>query len=64
MKTKTKKAAAKRFRITKNRKIMRRRQMNGHLKANKSKSAKNRYHTPAQVSKADKRNMERLMPYN
>ena len=63
-KAKTKKAAAKRFRITKNGKIMRWRQMAGHLKAAKSKSAKNRYKNQAQISKADKRNIERLMPYN
>ena len=64
MKQKTKKAAAKRFRITKRGKILRGRQMNGHLKAAKSKSARNRYKTPAQVSKVDKRNIARLMPYN
>ena len=38
--------------------------MAGHLKAAKSKSAKTRYRQPAQVAKADKRNIERLMPYN
>ncbi|MDP2632510.1 MAG: 50S ribosomal protein L35 [Candidatus Curtissbacteria bacterium] len=64
MKTKTKKAAAKRFKITKRGKILRGRQMGGHLKANKSKSAKTRYKSPAQVAKVDKRNIERLMPYN
>ena len=64
MKQKSKKAASKRFKITKRGKILRGRQMAGHLKANKSKSAKTRYKTSAQISKADKRNIERLMPYS
>lgn len=64
MKTKTKKAATKRFRITKRGKILRGRQMGGHLKAAKTRTAKNRYKSPAQVAKADKRNIDRLMPYN
>jgi len=63
-KTKTKKAAAKRFRITPTGKIIRGRQMAGHLKAAKSKSAKNRYRRPAQVSKPEKKIIERLLPYN
>ncbi|OGD88116.1 50S ribosomal protein L35 [Candidatus Curtissbacteria bacterium RIFCSPHIGHO2_01_FULL_41_11] len=64
MKAKTKKAAIKRFRITKKGKILRQRQMAGHLKANKTRSAKNRYKSPAQIAKADLKNIERLMPYN
>ena len=38
--------------------------MAGHLKAAKSKSAKNRYKTMAYVAKVEKRNIERLMPYD
>ena len=64
MKQKTKKAAAKRFRITARGKIIRRRQMAGHLKAAKSKTARDRYRRPAQVSKPEAKNIERLMPYN
>lgn len=64
MKVKTKKAAAKRFRITVAGKILRRRQMAGHLKAAKTKSAITRYKQVAYVSKAEKRNIERLLPYN
>lgn len=64
MKAKTKKAAAKRFRITASGKILRRRQMAGHLKAAKTKSAKTRYKQVAYVSKAEKKIVERLIPYN
>lgn len=64
MKQKTKKAAAKRFKITKKGKILRQRQMAGHLKASKSKTAKNRYKKQAFVSKVEKKNIERLLPYD
>ncbi len=64
MKQKTKKAAFKRFKITKKGKILRARQMAGHLKASKSRTAKNRYKRIAFVSKPEKRNVERLLPYN
>lgn len=63
-KTKTKKAAAKRFRITTKGKIMRYRQMAGHLKAAKSRTAKDRYKRLALVSKPEAKNIERLLPYN
>ncbi|EKD58043.1 MAG: hypothetical protein ACD_57C00042G0008 [uncultured bacterium] len=64
MKQKTKKAAAKRFKITPKGKILRGRQMAGHLKMAKTKSAKTRYKRKAFVSKPEKRRIERLMPYN
>ena len=64
MKQKSKKAAQKRFRITPSGKIMRGRQMAGHLKANKSKTARNRYKTQAQVSNVEVKTIEKLMPYN
>lgn len=64
MKQKTKKAAVKRFKITKRGKILRERQMAGHLKASKSRTAKNRYKKQAFVSKVEKKNIARLMPYN
>ena len=63
-KLKTKKAAAKRFRKTISGKILRRRQMAGHLKLAKSKSAKTRYKQTAYVSKVEKKRIERLIPYN
>jgi len=63
MKQKTKKAAAKRFKITKKGKIIRMRQMAGHLKLNKSKSAKSRYKRIGFVSKPEKKKIEGLLPY-
>jgi len=63
MKQKTKKAAAKRFKITASGKILRGRQMASHLKEAKSKSAKTRYKQIAYVSKPEKKRIERLIPY-
>lgn len=63
MKTKTKKSASKRFKITKRGKILRNRQMAGHLKAAKSKSARTRYKRVAMVSKPEKKIIKRLLPY-
>lgn len=64
MKQKTKKAAVKRFRVTTNGKILRRRQMAGHLKAAKSRTAKNRYKRTALVANVEKKNIARMLPYN
>lgn len=64
MKAKSKKAAQKRFRVTSSGKIMRERQMAGHLKAGKSRTARNRYKKPAQVSKVETKTIGQLMPYN
>ena len=64
MKQKTKKAAAKRFKITPKGKIIRMRQMAGHLKTAKSRSARTRYKQIAFVSKPEKKMIEKLMPYS
>ncbi|OGD84478.1 50S ribosomal protein L35 [Candidatus Curtissbacteria bacterium RBG_13_40_7] len=64
MKQKTKKSAAKRFRITPKGKILRMRQMASHLKIAKSRSARTRYKQKAFVSKAEIKNIEKLLPYN
>lgn len=64
MKQKTKKAAIKRFRITAKGKILRRRQMAGHLKAAKTRTARNRYKKQAFVADVEKKVIERLLPYN
>lgn len=64
MKLKTKKAAVKRFRKTPSGKIMRYRQMAGHLKANKSRSARSRYKTQAQVSGPELKTITKLLPYS
>ena len=61
MKQKTKKAAKKRFKITTTGKILRGRQMSGHLKQAKSKSAKTRYKRMAYVSKPEKKIIETLL---
>jgi len=61
MKLKTKKAAAKRFKITPKGKILRGRQMSSHLKAAKSKSARGRYKRTALVSPSQKKNIARLL---
>jgi len=63
MKQKTKKAAAKRFKITPKGKIIRMRQMAGHLKIAKSRSARTRYKQVAFVSKEEEKRIQRLIPY-
>lgn len=63
MKIKTKKAAAKRFKITATGKIIRKRQMASHLKEAKSRTAKNRYKKVAYVTKSDVKRIEKLLPY-
>ncbi len=63
-KQKTKKAAEKRFKMTKSGKILRGRQMGGHLKSNKSTTAKRRYKTIAFVSLVEKKIVSRLLPNN
>lgn len=63
MKQKTKKAAIKRFKVTATGKLMRRRQMRNHLKSAKSKTAIQRYKRVATVAEVEKRNIERLLPY-
>lgn len=64
MKQKTKKAASKRFKITKNGKILRGRQMAGHLKHAKGHSQKTRYKTGTKVSKVEMKIVRELLPYN
>jgi len=63
-KQKTKKAASKRFKITKNGKISRGRQLSGHLKHAKSHSQKTRYKTGTTVSKPEMKIVRELLPYN
>ncbi len=63
-KQKTKKAASKRFKITSSGKILRGRQLAGHLKSNKSHSALSRYKKQAYISKPEQKLVTRLMPYD
>lgn len=63
-KQKTKKAASKRFKVTPSGKILRERQMAGHLKSNKSHSALTRYKKQAYISEPEAKLIKRLMPYD
>ena len=63
MKAKTKKAAAKRFKLTRRSKILRRHQMASHLKSKKSKSRIRRHAQVAKVSAQDRKRIARLLPY-
>ncbi|MBU3934079.1 MAG: 50S ribosomal protein L35 [Candidatus Omnitrophica bacterium] len=62
-KIKTRKAFAKRFKITKKGKIKRQRAGRGHLLAKKSRKRKRRLKKSALVSRADKKAIKMLMPY-
>jgi large subunit ribosomal protein L35 len=62
-KVKTKKAAEKRFKITKKGKILRRHQMASHLKIKKRKYRIYRQKRTAYVSKANRKKVGRLLPY-
>jgi len=59
----TKKIVAKRFRITKNGKVMRGKQNAGHLKSHKSKRQLRKFNITAQVSKGFKRSIKIFLPY-
>lgn len=60
-KMKTKRAAAKRFKVTGSGKIMRRKAYKGHLTAKKSPNRKRRLRKPAEVSKTVNKNVKRLI---
>lgn len=60
-KMKTKKSAAKRFRITGTGKIRRKRMNHRHILTKKSKNTKRKHLRPAFVSKADYRRIGRLL---
>lgn len=62
-KVKTKKAAVKRFKITKTGKILRRGQMMSHLKLKKRQWRIYRQKKTAHVAKADEKRIKRLIPY-
>lgn len=62
-KQKTKKAAAKRFKITRRGKILRGHQMASHLKIKKRKYRIYRQKRTAYVSKSEEKKIRRLLPY-
>lgn len=59
-KVKTKKAAVKRFRVTKNAIVLRGRQMGSHLKLAKSASQKRRQKSTGKLENEDARRIKRL----
>lgn len=60
-KIKTKRAAAKRFKVTGSGKIMRRKAYKGHLTAKKSPNRKRRLRKPTLVSKSEAKNVRKLL---
>lgn len=63
MKQKTKKAAEKRFKVTKNKKIIQGHGLTSHLQAHKSKSRRRRQDEPRVVSGANEKRLHTLLPY-
>lgn len=60
-KLKTKKTAAKRFKITGTGKIMRRKSHNNHMFFHKSGSQKRRLDQPGELSQSDRKRVKRLL---
>lgn len=63
-KMKTKQAVAKRFKITKKGKVMKRTGGQDHFNARESGRVKRNKRRDAQIAKADQKNIKKLMPYN
>jgi len=62
-KMKTKRGAAKRFRLTPRGKVLRNRSYGGHLMAGKSPRRRRRLRRKAVVSPVDKKRVKALLPY-
>jgi large subunit ribosomal protein L35 len=62
-KLKTRKAAAKRFRVTGSGKIMRRKAMRNHMLEHKTTARKNKLSHPAVVDERDEENVRLMLPY-
>ena len=62
-KRKTRKAAAKRVKISGGGKLLMRHARTGHMKARKSENEKRRLAVPVEVSKSDAQAMKRELPY-
>ncbi|MCL4382188.1 MAG: 50S ribosomal protein L35 [Patescibacteria group bacterium] len=60
---KTKKVVSKRFKITKNGKIIRGRQMGRHLRINKNKTHQRRLKEPGKVAGKLAKSVRRFLPY-
>ncbi|MEK7653296.1 MAG: 50S ribosomal protein L35 [Patescibacteria group bacterium] len=63
-KIKTKQAVAKRFVITKNRKVMKRKGGQDHFNSRDTGSTTRGKRRDSQIAKSDRKNIRRLMPYN
>lgn len=63
-KIKTKQAVAKRFKITKNEKVLKRTAGQDHFNARESGKTKRNKRRDGQIATVDQRNIKRLMPYN
>lgn len=64
VKQKTRKAAAKRFAISKGGKIMRRRAKHGHFNVGRSKKTLMARRRDQEISTPDRKRIARLMPFN
>lgn len=63
-KIKTKKAVAKRFRITKNKKVIKRTGGQDHFNARESGKTKRNKRRDSQIAKSDQKNIRKMIPYN
>ena len=62
-KIKTKRGAAKRFKVSKSGKVMRRRGFKSHILSTKSRKRKRRLRQAESVSSYEQKTMRRLIPY-
>jgi len=62
-KIKTKRGAAKRFKVSKSGKVMRRRGFKSHILSTKSRKRKRRLRQAESVSSYEQKTMRRLVPY-
>lgn len=63
-KLKTKKGASKRFKVTKNGKIKRKKAYRGHILTKKSSKRKRNLRKPEYVSSSEKKTVSRMLPYS
>ncbi|MFA6394108.1 MAG: 50S ribosomal protein L35 [Patescibacteria group bacterium] len=63
-KMKTHKATAKRFKITKNKKVLKRKAGQDHFNARETGAVKRRKRRDILLSKSDVKNIKLMMPYN
>lgn len=63
MKQRTRKAAEKRFKVTKNKKIMQGHALTSHLQSHKSKSRRRRQDEPREVSSTNEKKLNTMLPW-